>query len=109
MQRAFDSGIDIVIHTKGSDNYDFQKQETVREAIAVIEQVGIAVHVHKELQQRYAIIDESIVWYGSVDCLAFGRKDTDVLRFENPDIAGELLVISGETNGEQLVIEDVSI
>ena len=56
---------------------------------------------------RYAIVDGSIVWYGSVDFLAFGRKDTDVLRFENPDIAGELLAISEEANGEQLMIEDI--
>lgn len=53
--------------------------------------------------------DESIVWYDSVDLLAFGRKDTDVLRFENQDIAGELLVISGEADSEQLMLEDVSI
>lgn len=107
LQQAFDSGVDIVIHTKGSDNYDSQKQESVREAIAMIEQVGITVHAHTELQQRCAIVDESIVWYGSVDFLAFGRKDTDVLRFENPDIAGELLAISEEANGEQLMIEDI--
>ena len=61
---------------------------------------------HKELQQRYAVIDESVVWYGSVDFLAFGRKDTDVLRFENADIAGELLELSQETGGEQLMIAD---
>ena len=107
LQQAFDSGVDIVIHTKGSDNYDSQKQESVREAIAMIEQVGITVHAHTGLQQRCAIVDESIVWYGSVDFLAFGRKDTDVLRFENPDIAGELLAISEEANGEQLMIEDI--
>lgn len=107
LQQAFDSGVDIVIHTEGSDNYDSQKQESVREAIAMIEQVGITVRAHTELQQRCAIVDESIVWYGSVDFLAFGRKDTDVLRFENPDIAGELLAISEEANGEQLMIEDI--
>ena len=28
---------------------------------------------------------------GNIDFLAFGRKDADVLRFENADIAGELL------------------
>ena len=107
LQQAFDSGVGIVIHTKGADNYDSQKQESVREAIAMIEQVGITVYAHEELQQRYAIIDESIVWYGSVDFLAFGRKDTDVLRFENSDIAGELLAISEEADGEQLMIEDI--
>ena len=103
------SGVDIVIHTKEADCYDSKNQESVREAITIIEQTGTTVHTHKELQQRYAIVDESIVWYGSVDLLAFGRKGTDVLRFENQDIAGELLAISSETNGEQLMIEDISI
>lgn len=108
LQKALASGVDIVIHTKGPDSYTSEKQESVREAISMIDQAGIAVHAHKELQQRYAIVDESIVWYGSVDFLAFGRKDTDVLRFVNSDIAGELLALSGESEGEQLVIEDIT-
>lgn len=107
LQKALASGVDIVIHTKGLDSYASEKQESVREASSMIEQAGIAVHAHKELQQRYAIVDGSIVWYGSVDFLAFGRKDTDVLRFVNPDIAGEFLALSGESEGEQLVIEDI--
>lgn len=107
LQKALASGVDIVIHTKGQDSYASEKQESVREASSMIEQAGIAVHAHKELQQRYAIVDGSIVWYGSVDFLAFGRKDTDVLRFVNPDIAGEFLALSGESEGEQLVIEDI--
>jgi len=31
------------------------------------------------------------VWYGNIDFLAYGRKDSGVLRFENADIAGDLL------------------
>lgn len=44
--------------------------------------------------------------YGNVDLLAFGRRDTDVLRFENADIAGELLSLTDETECEQLMIAD---
>ena len=40
------------------------------------------------------------------DLLAFGRKDTDVLRFENADIAGELLSLTDESECEQLMITD---
>lgn len=108
LQKALASGVDIAIYTKGPESYTSEKQESVQEAISMIDQAGIAVHARKELQQRYAIVDESIVWYGSVDFLAFGRKDTDVLRFVNSDIAGELLALSGESEGEQLVIEDIT-
>ena len=109
LQKAMDSGVDAVVHTRAAEHCDPKNQKTVCEAITTMEQAGITVHTHESLQQRYAVVDTSIVWYGSVDLLAFGRKDTDVLRFENPDIAGELLALSGEADSEQLMIEDVSV
>ena len=61
----------------------------------------------RELQQRYAVIDESVVWYGNVDLFAFGRKDAEVLRFVNSDVAGELLGLSQENCEEQMMIEEM--
>ena len=109
LQNAVDSGIDVVVYTRAAEQYDPRNQKSVCEAIARLVQVGITVQTYKELRQRYAIVDKSIVWYGSVDLLAFGRKDTDVLRFENPDVAGELLALSGEADSEQLMMEDISV
>ena len=109
LQKAIASGVKIEIHTRTADSRELSNQESVYEAIEMMEQTGIVVHTHKELNQRYAVVDESVVWYGGVDFLAFGRKDTDVLRFKNPDIAGEFLSLSGHAEGEQLVMEDVSM
>ena len=74
--------------------------------VVTLQSVGAEVILHKGLQQRYAVLDERIVWYGNVDFLAFGRRDTDVLRFENADIAGELLSLTDESECEQLMIAD---
>lgn len=63
---------------------------------------GVKVDLNDSIQQRYAIIDEWIVWYGNVDFLAYGRKDSDVLRFENRDVAGELLMLAKD--GEQVML-----
>lgn len=109
LQKAVASGVEIAIHTRTADGRELLNQESVCEAIKILEQIGIVVHTHKELNQRYAVVDESVVWYGGVDFLAFGRKDTDVLRFKNPDIAGEFLSLSGHAESEQLVMEDVSM
>lgn len=109
LQKAQTVGVEIILHTKAVDVYDAKYQESVQEAITMAEKTGIAVHTHKELQRRYAVIDRSIVWYGSVDFLAFGRKDMDVIRFVNPDIAGELLAFSGEAEYKQLMLTDSSI
>ena len=107
LQKAVASGVKIAVHTRTADSRELSNQESVCEAIKMLEQTGIVVHTHKELNQRYAVVDESVVWYGGVDFLAFGRKDADVLRFKNPDIAGELLSLSGHAGSEQFVMEDV--
>ena len=109
LQKAVASGVEIALHTRTAESGKLANQESVCEAIEMMRQTGIVVHTHKELNQRYAVVDESVVWYGGVDFLAFGRKDTDVLRFKNPDIAGEFLSLSGHTESEQLVMEDVSM
>ena len=100
LQSAVSRGGKITIHTSDDD--------TRRSEIAAdtLQSAGAEVILHKGSQQRYAVLDERIVWYGNVDLLAFGRRDTDVLRFENADIAGELLSLTGKTECEQLMITD---
>lgn len=95
-------GVKITIHTSEDD----ARAAEIAAAVDALQSVGAEVILHKGLQQRYAVLDERIVWYGNVDLLAFGRKDTDVLRFENADIAGELLSLTDESECEQLMITD---
>ena len=109
LQEALSSGVEIAVHTKEAESFDLKQQQNVSEAITLLECSGVSVTKYKELQQRYAIIDESIVWYGSVDFLAFGRKDTDVLRFKNTDVAGELLDVLKGGEEEQLMIAEGAI
>lgn len=71
LQKAITSGIKIEIHTKSAESMELANQESVCEAIKMMRQTSIAVHTHKELKQRYAVVDESVVWYGGVDFLAF--------------------------------------
>ena len=106
LQELQASGVEIIIYTKTSSSYDSKYQKSVQEAITLIEQYGIVVHTHTELQQRYAIIDQRIVWYGSVNFLSYARNDMVALRFVNADIAGELLALSDESECEQIMITD---
>ena len=102
LQSAVSRGAKITIHTSDDDT----RAAEITAVVDVLQSAGAEVILHKDLQQRYAVLDERIVWYGNVDLLAFGRKDTDVLRFENADIAGELLSLIDESECEQLMIAD---
>ena len=45
-------------------------------------------------------------YYGNVDFLTFGHRDTDALRFENMDIAEELLSLTDGSACEQMRLSD---
>ena len=102
LQGAASHGVRITVHTNDDDT----RQSEITTAVDALQSAGAEVILHKDLQQRYAVLDERIVWYGNVDLLAFGRRDMDVLRFENADIAGDLLSLTDETECEQLMIAD---
>lgn len=102
LQSTVSRGVKITVHT----NDDDARWSEIAAAVDALHSAGAEVILHKDLQQRYAVLDERIVWYGNVDLLAFGRRDMDVLRFENADIAGDLLSLTDETECEQLMIAD---
>ena len=102
LQSTVSRGVKITIHTGDDD----ARAAEIAAAVGALRSVSAEVILHRGSQQRYAVLDERIVWYGNVDLLAFGRRDTDVLRFENADIAGELLSLTGGSECEQLMIAD---
>lgn len=106
LQSAMASGVEVVVHTRDTAGLAPEEQAGAHEAGRMLEQAGIAVVGHSALQQRYGILDERVVWYGSADLLAFGRRDASMLRFKNADVAGELLDLVQEAGGEQLRIEE---
>lgn len=106
LEKAVSVGVSVVICTKPAEDYRPEQQAAVERSIALLTGSGITVETHHELQHRYAVIDRSIVWYGGIDYLSYSAKDTNALRFENADIAGELLDLRNEENQpEQMQIE----
>ncbi len=97
LENAVSSGVCVTVYTKALESYKPGQESGIASAIAMLEHAEITVTMQADLQQHYAVIDESTVWYGNIDFLAFGRKDADVLRFESTEIAGELLELSAES------------
>jgi hypothetical protein len=107
LQEIITAGVVVSIHTKAVESYEVSKQPEIHEAVVLLQEIGAQMTIYQMLQQRCTIIDEKIVWYGNVDFLAFGRKESDVLRFIDADTAGELLELSQGTCGQQMMIEDI--
>jgi hypothetical protein len=43
--------------------------------------------------QKFAVMDQKIVWYGSINLLSFGSAQESMMRIESSNIANELMKI----------------
>ena len=74
------NGIEIVLHTKEEND------DTLR-----LQHQGISVIYNEHLSLHAAIIDKSTIWYGSVNILGYRSLEDNLIRFQNPEIASNLL------------------
>lgn len=53
--------------------------------------VGISMVFKSNIHQKFAVIDQKIVWYGSINLLSFGSAEESIMRLDSPNIANELI------------------
>lgn len=87
-------GVEVTIVTWNPDLYRFgdttywmQLQEEMRE-------VGFNIKTVEESCERFAIIDQEIVWYGNINLLGKDKYDDSVMRVVSKEIANELMEIT---------------
>jgi superfamily II DNA or RNA helicase len=84
----------VTIITRPPEDYKINEQPTVTAIIDELKSAGINIMTQSGIYQKYTVIDKAIVWFGSINFLSFSSSEESIMRFENTDIAGELLDIS---------------
>ena len=82
----------ITIVTKPPDNYNDKDKAKIEDCIELLSgHEKITVKTKNRIHQKYAIMDQRTVWYGSINLLSYGSSEESIMRIESADIAGELL------------------
>ena len=77
--------------TKPPENYPDKDKSKITECIELLTQHSITVKTKDRIHQKFAVLDQRIVWYGSINLLSYGTSEESIMRIDNIDIAGELL------------------
>jgi len=85
------NGTAVTVVTRPPEDYKDSDQETIRQNTELLKNTGITVRFKSDFHQKFTVIDNQTVWYGSVNFLSFGAHDESIMRFENPEIAGALI------------------
>ena len=94
VQAAQENGVDILVVTLHPDACHYGKAETRFSLLEQLRNVGVTVKLHYELYERFTIVDDSLVWYGSLNYLGKEDQDDVVMRLQSTAIAEELLELT---------------
>ena len=81
----------VTVVTRPPEDFKDKNKQIVIECSEQLKQYGIKVIYKSDFHQKFAIIDQSVVWYGSVNFLSFGTHEESIMRFENSDVAHQLM------------------
>lgn len=60
-------------------------------AVEGLKSQSCSLFFRSDIHQKYAIIDDRIVWYGSINLLSFGSSQESMMRLVSGSIAHELM------------------
>ncbi|MBQ4109909.1 MAG: DEAD/DEAH box helicase family protein [Clostridia bacterium] len=85
------NNVAVTVVTRPPEDFKDKNKQIVIDCTQQLEHYGIKVIYKSDFHQKFAIIDQSVVWYGSVNFLSFGTHEESIMRFENSDVAHQLM------------------
>ena len=80
----------ITILTRPACTFPHLQQEQLTLIFNQLTDAGIMLVFKPHIHQKFAIIDQKIVWYGSINLLGFGKSQESIMRLISTNIAQEL-------------------
>jgi len=82
---------DITVVTRPASDFTNKDLSSWKDAIEQLKTAGIHLVFKSNIHQKFAIFDQKIVWYGSINLLSYGSAEESMMRIESTKIAYELI------------------
>ena len=89
-----EDGVKLTVITLNPEGYPEEKIEDTKRLVEILKKCGVRIKLQEYMHEHFAIIDEEIVWYGSMNLLSRAKADDNLMRVKSKDVAQELLEIS---------------
>lgn len=91
LKQKQEAGVKVTIVTWHPDAYRYGRDEHRIDLMECLRNAGFCIELLKDHCEHYAIIDNKIVWYGSMNLLSKDDLEDNIMRVVDKDIAAELL------------------
>ncbi len=90
LSKAILNNVQVTVVTRPPEDFKEKDKASVQDNADKLKEAGIKVIFKSNIHQKFAIIDNTIVWYGSINLLSYGGSKESIMRISNADIANEL-------------------
>jgi len=84
------NNVKVTIMTRPVEDFKDIRRSALVRIFNFLKEIGINVLFRSNIHQKFAIIDQKIVWYGSINLLSFGTAEESIMRRVSGNIAHEL-------------------
>ncbi len=88
---ALDKKIRVIVVARPIEDFQAKDRIALQSILGLLKGKEISVVFKSNIHQKFAIIDQKIVWYGSINFLSYGSAQESIMRIESPNIANELI------------------
>lgn len=80
----------LTVVTRPCNAFRGKSSSDAFQAIQHLRECGATVFCKDAIHQKFAVIDEKIVWYGSINLLSFGSSQESIIRIVSGSVARTL-------------------
>jgi superfamily II DNA or RNA helicase len=91
LEPALAKKVKVIVVTRPAKDFQNKDLTAWAEATKHIQAIGIHLVFKPNIHQKFAIVDQKIVWYGSINLLSYGSAEESMMRIESNKIAYELI------------------
>jgi len=90
---GINNGAKLTVMTRPGTGYKEKESISLEKMVDSLKNIGANVIYKAKIHQKFAVIDQRIVWYGSINLLSFGSSEESMMRLDNLNVANELIGI----------------
>ncbi|NLI92548.1 MAG: DEAD/DEAH box helicase family protein [Peptococcaceae bacterium] len=91
LSAAIENKVKVIVVTRPPEDYKDHDIVALQNTFDLLRNAGLSIVYKSKIHQKFAIVDQNIVWYGSINLLSFGTAEESIMRLESPNIANELI------------------
>lgn len=91
LRAAVEKKVKVVVVTRPKEDFQGKNSKGLVEVLELLKEEKVSLVYRSNLHQKFAVMDQKLVWYGSTNLLSFGSLEESMMRLESPTVAHELI------------------